>query len=148
MSELIGKWQGRTYLWLFPGDPVHESDSKAEVRKIGNGQFTEIWYTWAYDGEPQEGRLFLGQMSEDGSVKAVWFDSWHLNGIFMVFKGTVDEDETISLNGSYAAPSGPDWGWQIAIEPVKNESFFLRMYNIPPEEEKALAVEVEYSRRA
>jgi len=148
MTTMIGNWQGKNFLWLYPGDPVHESVSTADVRMTGNGQFTEIAYTWAYDGDPQEGRLFVGQTAEDGAVRAVWFDSWHLRDSFMVFKGTGDTAGAVSLDGSYPAPDGPDWGWQIAIEPLQNDTFTLRMYNIPPGEEKVLAVEVEYSRRS
>lgn len=146
MTEMHGKWQGRNSLWLYPGDPVHESDSTAEVGMTQNGQYTEIAYSWAYDGDPQVGRLFIGQPAEDGAVKAVWFDSWHLRDSFMVFKGTGDGHGSVTLDGSYPAPEGPDWGWQIAIEPAMNGNFTLRMYNIPPGVEKVLAVEVEYSR--
>ena len=147
MSKIIGNWQGRNNLWLFPGDPVHESDSTAEVQMIAQNQFTEIRYSWAYDGEPQEGRLYLGQPSEDGDVEAVWFDSWHLKGTFMVFKGSADPNGVVSVLGSYAAPPGPDWGWEITIEPIETDEFYLRMYNITLEGEKTPAVEVKYSRQ-
>jgi hypothetical protein len=146
MQEINGSWQGRNYLWMEPGTPVFESDSTAQVRTVAQGQFTEISYTWAYEGEPQEGRLFIGRPSKDGDVVGVLFDTWHLNGTFMVFKGTAGPEGAVSLLGSYAAPPGPDWGWEIVVEPPENDAFFFRMYNITPEGEKALAVEVKYLR--
>ena len=147
MAEILGNWQGRNHLWLHPGAPVRESDSTAEMSEIAKGQLTEIRYSWADEGEPQEGRFYLVRPSEEGAVQAVWFDTWHTAGKFMVFEGTADPDGTVSVTGSYAAPPGPDWGWEITIEPPENDAFYFRMYNITPEGEKALAVEVKYSRQ-
>jgi hypothetical protein len=148
MLDINGKWQGRNLLWIEPGTPVHESDSTAEVRTVAKGQFTEISYTWAYEGEPQEGRLLLGRPNETGAVEAVLFDTWHLNGTFMTFKGTADPDGAVSVMGFYAAPSGPDWGWEITVDQPEDDAFNLRMFNIPPGSEKIPAVEVKYSRRS
>jgi hypothetical protein len=147
MLEITGSWQGRNHLWLYPGDPVRESDSTAEIQRVAQDQFTEFRYTWADGGEPQEGRLFIGQPSEEGAVGAVWFDTWHLRGIFMVLKGSAGPNGNVTLDGSYAAPEGPDWGWQITIEPAGADEFYFRMFNIEPEGEKMPAVEVKYSRQ-
>jgi hypothetical protein len=146
LSELIGKWQGTNHLWLSPDHPVRKSDSGAEIRTIAQGQFTEIQYAWAFDGERQEGRIILGQPSKDSDVKAVWFDTWHMMNQFMLCDGNVYEKGVVSLKGTYAAPTGPDWGWQITIEPQGKDSFQLFMHNITPGGEKFLAVEIRYSR--
>ena len=145
LNDLIGKWQGTNQLWLFPGEPVRESESLAEIGTMQQEQFTEIRYSWAADGKSQDGRILLGQAADDGIVKAVWFDTWHMANQFMVCEGNV-EDGIVSVKGSYAAPPGPDWGWQIDIEPQGMNAFHLLMYNITPDGEKFLAVEVAYSR--
>ena len=54
---------------------------------------------------------------------------------------------SVSIQGSYAAPPGPDWGWRILIEPRQADSFWMVMYNISPEGREALAVEATYARR-
>jgi hypothetical protein len=74
MQEINGSWQGRNYLWMEPGTPVFESDSTAQVRTVAQGQFTEISYTWAYEGDPQEGRLFIGRPSKDGETIRICAD--------------------------------------------------------------------------
>ena len=66
---------------------------------------------------------------------------------FMVCEGSAEDDGTVSFRGTYAAPPGPDWGWQITIEPKGEDAFRFLMYNITPEGEKELAVEVVYSRQ-
>jgi hypothetical protein len=69
-------------------------------------------------------------------------------GQFMVCNGTIETNGTVSIKGYYAAPPGPDWGWQVTIEPKGKDSFRFLMHNISPEDKNMLAVEVEYSRKS
>jgi hypothetical protein len=146
INDLIGKWQGTNHLWLSPEEPVRTSESSAEIRTTAQGQFNEIRYNWAYEGQLQEGRLILGQAAGQKIVQAVWFDTWHMRDLFMVCEGGVQDDGTVPVQGTYAAPPGPDWGWQMTIEPKDKDLFRFLMHNISPEGEKMLAVEVTYSR--
>jgi len=67
----------------------------------------------------------------------------------MALEGKSEPNGIVRVTGSYAAPSGPDWSWEIAIEPGGDEnSFRFVMVNITPEGERALAVEVIYSLQA
>jgi hypothetical protein len=120
----------------------------AEINTIGQDQFSEIRYSWADEGQPQEGRLILGEESKQNIIQAVWFDTWHMRDQFMVCKGSANDHGVVSVQGTYAAPPGPDWGWQITIEPKDKNEFRFLMHNITPEGEKELAVEVAYSRQS
>jgi hypothetical protein len=71
LSNLSGKWHGTNQLWLSPEEPVHESESIAEISTITQGQFMEIQYSWTYEGKAQEGRIILGQTPEGESFLAV-----------------------------------------------------------------------------
>jgi hypothetical protein len=146
LTLLSGKWQGSSQLWLAPGEPVRSSETTAEIRASAHEQFTELLYTWAFEGEPQEGRLILGQPAGSTAVNAVWFDTWHMADQFMVCAGSVEEKSVVRVRGSYAAPPGPDWGWEISIEPGGEDAFQLRMYNITPDGQKFLAVLAAYAR--
>lgn len=143
LTNLVGKWQGQNQLWLAPGDPVRLSETTAEIEEIAHQQFTEMRYRWADGGKPQEGTIILGFTSD--IVKAVWFDTWHMAYQFMVCEGSADGD-FVSVKGAYAAPPGPDWGWRIAFEPRGPDAFRFTMYNITPDGQEFLAVEVLYSR--
>jgi hypothetical protein len=148
LKNLSGKWQGTSKLWLTPQEPVRLSESLAELSSIAQEQFTEIQYSWAYEGKPQAGRIILGQAAESKVVKAVWFDTWHMMNQFMICEGDVDDTGAVRVKGSYSAPPGPDWGWQITIEPIEQGAFRLLMHNILPDGQKFLAVEVTYSRQS
>ena len=147
ISNLIGRWKGINHLWLSPQDPVRLSESVAEVKTIAKNQFIEIHYTWSENNKPQEGKLILGQVTDSIIVKAVWFDTWHLVEDFMVCEGAIEANNVIRIKGYYAAPHDQDWGWEITIKPKGRDKFRFVMHNISPEDDRMLAVEVNYSRQ-
>ena len=148
LRELIGEWAGTNRLWLSPKEPARHSDTTASVAVAAQSRFATIKYTWADGDQPQDGLLILGADPERKTLEAVWVDSWHMADKFMLCKGTTDGNGVISVQGSYPAPPGPDWGWRMVINPCIADRLELRMYNISPGGEQALAVEVSYSRRS
>jgi hypothetical protein len=106
-----------------------------------------IRYTWADQGEPQDGMLVLGDDTQNNILKAVWIDSWHMRDSFMVCEGATRAEGAAWVVGSYAVPPGPDWGWRIAIETKAVGVFRLVMHNISPEGVEELAVEATYMRK-
>ena len=148
LAPLVGNWSGTNHLWFFPGDPVHTSETTLKVSWVAQGQFMLLQYTWTFDGAPQDGVLLLGQASGE-TVQVRWIDSFHTQEKFMSFEQPAGEPAgepgAVTVKGSYAAPSGPDWGWQIAIAPQDNQ-FQIIMHNITPDGEAFLAVEATYTR--
>jgi hypothetical protein len=74
-----------------------------------------------------------------------WIDSWHNGDAVMACEGT-GSDGRVDVRGSYPAPSGPDWGWRIRVEPGSG-SLVIRMDNVSPDGEEYPAVEASYRRR-
>ena len=64
----------------------------------------------------------------------------------MQLTGKTKPDGSAVVDGSYAAPPGPDWGWRITIQPLENEQFKLIMHNVTPDGAAMLAVEAVFSR--
>jgi hypothetical protein len=64
----------------------------------------------------------------------------------MACRGAVSNRGEISVLGSYAAPTGPDWGWRIVITPDEGQSLRIVMFNISPDGQEELAVETDYTR--
>ena len=146
LATLSGTWEGTKHLWLRPGDPARLSPSVASVRSVAQGRFTVLEYTWADEGKPQDGVLLIGQESPSAPVVASWIDSWHMGGRIMTCEGTSTPDG-FSVQGTYAAPPGPDWGWRIAVRFEPDQTFTFLMTNITPDGVEAPAVEVRYTRR-
>ena len=147
LERLTGDWTGTSRLWrpwLTPPDT--QSGSTATVAPAVGGKFLTIGYTWIVDGEAQEGLLLLGQRPKEGAVSAIWVDSWHMSDVPMVCSGTVDGAGVVNVLGSYAAPPGPDWRWRTVIDPARDGSFEIVMYNISPDGEETLAFRNRYQR--
>jgi hypothetical protein len=146
LGEFAGDWFGRNSLWMEPGTPVHECATTASVSREARGVCTAIRYAWEFDRQPQEGLLLVLDAAEPGPDDVVWVDSFHTAGRFMRLNGEPDEQGRIAALGSYAAPTGPDWGWRIVIGSDGPEELHLLMYNIVPDEAVYPAVEARYRR--
>jgi hypothetical protein len=144
LRNLAGRWSGPNAV-LLPDEPPHASTSTLEITPIVGGKFVQLAYTWAFDGEPQEGVLIVGYEAAENAITAVWLDSWHMGDRAMSLRGQA-EDETIVLRGSYAVPEGPTWGWRIELQPDPNQ-LQITMYNVLPDgSDEMLGVDATYTR--
>ena len=150
LEKLVGKWRGinRLHTTWIPENPVRETVSIATVELTARGRFLKIEYDWTYDEAVQEGLILIGDEKDTDSIKAFWIDSWHLSDKFMVSEGFRETDGSISLKGFYTVPDHPDWGWRTVIEPERDKVFKIIMFNVSPEGEEALAVEMELKRQS
>lgn len=146
LNEIEGSWQGRSRLQESAEIEVRESVSYIIVAPIILGQFHQINYTWVEGGQPQAGILMLGYNNSKEMALAIWLDSWHTSEQFMHFEGSIEESGMINVVGSYAAETGPDWGWRITLELDDKDALLLTMYNATPDGEELWAVKGEYER--
>lgn len=126
-----GSWRGHKLLWMRPDDEPARSDATLEITP------NELTYTWAYEGTPHTGVMRLSE--RDGQAIVEWKDSFHAS-TGMRFEGTADAGGFV-VNGSYSdGQGGPDWGWR--IEFTAGALPVVRMFNILPSGEEALAVDL------
>ncbi len=65
----------------------------------------------------------------------------------MQCKGALsDGGRKLILHGSYAASSGPDWGWRTEFTLLGADKLRMEAYNITPEGQEALAIRAELTR--
>ncbi len=129
-----GHWQGTNKLWFEPGGECHQSPISLTANAVRD-QLLEVAYEWQYQNQPKIGRLMV---SLTGNT-AAWYDSFHFDSDLWVCD-VEQQAEGLNLSGTYPAPPGPDWGWRITLGKDLGQ-FLMRMYNITPEGEEALAVE-------
>ena len=146
VTPFLGTWHGQNRLRLMPTDDYKASAATATV-KLTAAHFASVAYTWSDGENPQEGLLLLaGGASDADPATAVWADSWHTGKALMQFSGTVGADGVLRLNGSYPAPPGPDWGWQIHLHPADGQGGRITMHNLVPGEDPYQVVELELHR--
>ena len=148
LEKLVGEWRGvnRLHTTWIPENPVRETLSIAAVELTARGRFLKIEYDWMYDESEQAGLILIGNEKDSDSIKAFWIDSWHLGDKFMVSEGTQTAVGSISLKGFYAVPDHPDWGWRSVFKTENEDSFVIEMYNVSPEGEETIAVEMDLKR--
>ena len=140
LGPMLGDWRGTNRLRLMPTDEYQPSTATATVG-VTAARFVTIAYTWSDGDAPQDGLLLVGGSPE--SAEPVWVDSWHTGPSWMSFSGGVGEDGELRLLGSYAAPSGPDWGWHIHLRP---QDAVLTMHNVVPGSDPYQVVELALDR--
>lgn len=146
LMAYAGSWRGNNRLQDPNTNTPEDSSATATLIPVLGGRFMRLDYTWEYLGRPQTGSLLLGYEADADVVTAHWIDTWHMEDKVMVCRGTANGNGEISVLGSFAAPSGPDWGWRTVIRPQANQSLHLVMFNISPDGQEELAVEMDYTR--
>ena len=147
LVKLAGNWRGtkRLHLPWETEHPVRESESAATVALPARGKFWKLEYDWMFEGERQDGLLLVGRAKEDADFGASWIDSWH-NGHNEMQLGGPADGEKLDFRGVYSVPDQPPWGWRIVIAPDGEDAWALSMFNVTPDGEEMLAVELDYRR--
>lgn len=146
LAKYVGTWSGTNMLYTpWMPETLRQSPSDLTVSLKANKQFVAFDYTWAYQGEPQEGMILLGCDRKSDAVQTVWTDSWHSSHTLMLSDGKVADDGSISVKGYYKVEGHPDWGWRTDIFPGDG-SLRIVMYTVSPEGEEDLAVETDFYR--
>lgn len=147
LAPFMGSWRGVNRLRMLPTDEYQDSAARATV-SVTAQEFVTIAYTWSDGDKPQNGLLLLGGTSDpEGAAAAVWVDSWHSAPAWMNLTGSIGDDGVVRLTCSYAVPPGPDWDWQIHIDPGDGNGGTITMHNVLPGEAAYQAVEVIYDRQ-
>ena len=55
LTPFAGAWTGSNRLWMMPGTDPEESAGTATLSFSGQGKFAELRYTWATEGDPEDG---------------------------------------------------------------------------------------------
>ena len=141
-----GTWQGTSTL-QDPGRLEPETTpSSLTITPLLSGRFVRLDYTWSYKGAAQAGSMLVGYQKLTGTLSLHWIDSWHNSDNVMAMSGPADTSSLLTVRGTYPAPPGPDWGWQIALTPDLEGRIRIIMHNISPEGEAYPAVEGDYTR--
>ena len=122
------RWTGQNELWLDPeGNQALSSEGTIEV------QSSAVLYTWSYEGQTKQGRIDFGP---DG---VSWSDTWH-QPKSMACRPFEVPGALLAVQGSYAAPPGPDWGWRIGMAQRPSGERVLQMTNVASRGEEGRAV--------
>jgi hypothetical protein len=146
LARMAGQWEGRFRLWFEPGKPAEESVQRGCIRVLLGGRVLLHEYAGICAGEPMEGVALIAHHLDERRYESAWAESFG-TGTSIMFSTGDGGDPRLSMLGRYAdGQGGSRWGWRTVIEQPDNHTLDLRMYNITPDGDEALAVEVNYRR--
>jgi hypothetical protein len=129
LADCAGSWAGINGFRLMPDHPLAERPATMIVTTAAGGHLTSVAYTWQHpDDGTQDGLLVIGAAGEDGSLVAVWGDSWHQKPEPMSLPGGSGAGETFEFTGDY----GDGWEWRIVLDASDTETLRMRMDNVIP----------------
>ena len=139
LKNLAGGWKGTTTVWPGPEAEAIHSDVWLDARLAARGKFLIFAYDWAVQNQPQQGELGFSIAGDGESVQGWWIDSWHNDNAVMNLTGETKAENEVFLSGTFAAPDGPDWGWDIQIT-AETTNLDIVMWVIPPDEAGMIGV--------
>lgn len=131
MTSLAGRagtWTGQNAFRLLPADAPHTAPATAVVQVAG--AVTTLAYAWSHpDDGDQTGILTVGPGDGEGSVVALWGDSWHQAPPVRVLLGT-----STGSSGGPSVTAGYDyvegqWRWEVTLS-AAGDGLELRMDNV------------------
>jgi hypothetical protein len=127
-----GNWIGENGFRLMPSDPLVELPARVTVTPAAGGHLLSVVYWWEHpDDGPQDGLLMIGPADEDGSLLAMWGDSWHQKPAPMMLSGSRGTGAALELEGDY----GGGWRWRVGFDATETDSFRMQMDNVIPAEQ-------------
>jgi hypothetical protein len=141
-TKAAGGWKGSKTVWSGPGADAITSDVWLDVRLAARGKFIVLAYDWTASEEAQQGELGFSLSTDSVTAQGWWIDSWHNDHSVMQLAGRATANNVVLLSGTFPAPDGPDWGWDIQISTTETEMDIV-MWVIPPGETGMLGVRYE-----
>jgi len=144
LLRLAGQWRGVARTWLEPGKPPSEARWEGSIAPVLGGRFVRFTYGSELQGTPFAGELLIAYESGEGLWRTSWVDSFHTGTAILVSVGEGGAGaQPVRVRGSYfAAPGHPHWGWRTELDDSDPAGLALRMFNVSPEGQEDLGVEV------
>ena len=96
--------------------------------------------------EKMLGFAIYGYNDNKNQFEIAWIDTQHMGSGIMFSKGKNTEN-LFSVLGQYTGADENDvWGWKTTLELKENDQFLIQHYNITPEGQEYLGVEIKYTR--
>jgi hypothetical protein len=145
LHRLCGPWSGQARTCFSPGEPWLEAPWSGRIEPLLGGRFVRFSYQSSLQGEPLAGEMLIAWESSERLWRTSWIDSFHTGTAILVSEGP-PATGAITVKGTYFAGVPQKWGWRTEIDDAVEGSLSIRMYNITPDGQEMLGVEIKLER--
>lgn len=151
LASMVGEWRGVARTWFEPGKLADTAPIAGSTRLVLDGMFLLHEYEGTLQDAPMKGIAIIGYSLAEQQWQVSWIDSVHNGTRIMHSKGTVPNEglspsSAPNVLGSYPAGEGPDWGWRTTLELRGRDNLVITHYNITPDGQESIGVEIDYKR--
>jgi hypothetical protein len=146
LAAMVGTWEGPFRIWFEPGKLADESVQRGRIRLVGGGRFLLHEYEGRCSGEPFEGVALWAYHLDENAFECAWGESFGTGTSIMFSTGGLGDGRFGALGSYGAGPDAERWGWRTEVSQPDAGHLDIRMFNITPAGDEALAVEVNYTR--
>ena len=153
LARIAGRWKGTAKTYADPNDhsAFEAADWEGTFETILGGRFLRFSYVSQGMGQPFAGELTIAYEKGDRIFRFSWIDSLHTGGGIIVSESKPIAEGAapapISALGTFFVGEGyPRWGWRTEINDLTSGALRIRMFNIEPESEETLGVDIELAR--
>ena len=143
-KKLVGNWKGTAKTYFKPNELADTSPIKGKIIEILNGSFLLHEYEGTLMNEKMLGLAIYGYNENKNQFEIAWVDNQHMDSEIMFSTGE-NSDDIFSVLGKYAV-GDQLWGWRTTIELKNAEDMSIRHYNITPDGQEGLGVDIKYKK--
>lgn len=143
-KQVVGNWEGIAKTFFKPNELGDESSIKGTIAELLDGLFLVHEYEGTLMGEKMLGCAIYGYNEKKNQFEIAWIDNQHMGSEIMFSTGE-NNNSFFSVLGKYAA-GDQVWGWRTTIEINNEDNLIIRHYNITPDGQEGLGVEIDYKR--
>ena len=155
LARLAGRWTGTAKTYADPENPeaAEVAPWDATIEMLLGGRFLRFAYVSHAMGQPIAGELTIAYEKGDRLFRMSWIDSLHTGAAILVSESKpVPEGAAataITAFGTYFAGEGqPRWGWRTELDDLTDGALRIRMFNVMPDGEESIGVEIDLARGA
>lgn len=145
-KQITGKWEGTAKTYFKPDELADTSPITGSIMEVLGGAFALHEYEGTLMGDKMVGLALYGYNENKSQFEIAWVDTCHM-GPEIMFSTAKNTENTFSVLGHYTGADENDvWGWKTTLELKDPGKLIIQHYNITPDGQEFLGVNIEYKR--